>query len=108
MRLIDADALIAKYGNWYTEEGTETGYIGTIKGIVDSTTTIEPEQHWIPTSKECPPEHQEIWITSDLGDVELVYGRDDIWLDEVNYYNESEIVAWMPANVPEPYQPEEE
>ena len=24
-RLIDADALIAKYGNWYTEEGTEEG-----------------------------------------------------------------------------------
>lgn len=50
MRLIDADALIDKYGEWYTEEGTEVGYIGTIKGIVDSMPTIEPERkrgRWI-------------------------------------------------------------
>lgn len=41
---------IDKYGDWYTEEGTEEGYIGTIKGIVDSMPTIEPERktgHWI-------------------------------------------------------------
>ena len=43
MRAIDGDALIDKYGDWYTEEGTEDGYIGTIKGIVDSMPTIEPE-----------------------------------------------------------------
>jgi hypothetical protein len=40
-RLIDADALTEKYGDWYTEEGTEEGYIGTIKGIVESMPTIE-------------------------------------------------------------------
>lgn len=44
MRQIDADALIDKYGDWYTEEGTEEGYIGTIKGIVDSMPTIQPER----------------------------------------------------------------
>ena len=44
MRLIDADALMDKYGDWYTEEGTEEGYIGTMKGIVDSMPTIEPER----------------------------------------------------------------
>ena len=32
MRLIDADAFIAKCGHWYTEEGdAETGYIGELK-----------------------------------------------------------------------------
>ena len=41
MRAIDGDELIDKYGEWYTEEGTEAGYIGTIKGIVDSMPTIE-------------------------------------------------------------------
>ena len=54
MRTIDADALIDKYGDWYTEEGTEEGYIGTIKGIVDSMPTIEPERkkgEWIVTSE---------------------------------------------------------
>lgn len=41
MRLVDADTMIDKYGEWYTEEGTEEGYIGTIKGIVDGMPTIE-------------------------------------------------------------------
>lgn len=49
MRLIDADALTEKYGDWYTEEGTEEGYIGTIKGIVESMPTIEERKKgkWI-------------------------------------------------------------
>ena len=45
MKLIDADALIDKFGDWYIEEGTEEGYIGTMKGIVDSMPTIEPERN---------------------------------------------------------------
>ena len=44
MRLIDADALIARCGSWYTEEGTEEGFIGTLKNIVDMMPTIEPER----------------------------------------------------------------
>lgn len=49
MRLINADALTEKYGDWYTEEGTEEGYIGTIKGIVESMPTIEERKKgkWI-------------------------------------------------------------
>ena len=34
MRLIDADALIEKCGNWYVEEGTESGFIGTLKNLL--------------------------------------------------------------------------
>lgn len=44
MRLIDGDALIDKYGEWYVEELTEMGYIGTIKRIVNSMPTVEPER----------------------------------------------------------------
>ena len=68
----------------------------------------KPEPQWIPTSKERPPQHQEIWITSDLGTVELVYGKAGVWWIDENYYTEPEIIAWMPASVPSPYQPEEE
>lgn len=43
-RLVDADALIAKYGDWYTEEGTETGFIGTIGMLLkDVPTVVEAE-----------------------------------------------------------------
>lgn len=39
-RLIDADALIEKYGDWYVEEGTETGFIGTLESLLDGQPTI--------------------------------------------------------------------
>ena len=42
MRLIDADALIEKCGGWYVEEGTESGFIGTLKNILATMPTIQP------------------------------------------------------------------
>lgn len=33
-KLIDADAMNEKYGDWYTEEGTEEGFIGTLKYLI--------------------------------------------------------------------------
>ena len=43
-RLIDADALIDKCGDWYTEEGKEEGFIGTLKMILeDAPTVVEAE-----------------------------------------------------------------
>ena len=41
MRLINADALIEKCGEWYLEEGTETGFIGTLKSLIDEQPTID-------------------------------------------------------------------
>lgn len=47
-RYIDADALKEKCGEWYTEEGYEEGYIGTLKQLLDKQPTIEPKQgKWI-------------------------------------------------------------
>ena len=50
MRMIDADALTEKCGDWYVEEGSEEGFIGTIKQLIDAQPTIKPERktgHWI-------------------------------------------------------------
>lgn len=33
-KYINAEQFVAKYGNWYTEEGTEIGFIGPIKELV--------------------------------------------------------------------------
>ena len=41
MRLIDADKLIGKYGEWYTEEGFEEGFIGTLKQLLDEQPTVD-------------------------------------------------------------------
>lgn len=43
MRLINADALIEKCGNWYVEEGTESGFIGTLKNLLAIQPTVQPE-----------------------------------------------------------------
>ena len=43
-RLIDADALVEKHGDWYTEEGTEEGFIGTIKNLIATIQTIIPAE----------------------------------------------------------------
>lgn len=54
MGLIDADALIEKYGDWYVEEGPEEGFIGTIKHLIDAQPTIKPERpkgKWIHQGK---------------------------------------------------------
>ena len=42
MRAIDADALIEKCGSWYVEEGTESGFIGTLKNLLATEPTIQP------------------------------------------------------------------
>ena len=123
MRAIDGDALIAKYGDWYTEEGTEEGYIGTIKGIVDSMPTIEPEPHWIPCSERLPEEDVEVLISyrykEGEGDTshidmdittygQMYFGGNKVgnrkhWRAPFEYFESNyEVVAWMP--LPEPYK----
>jgi len=42
MRPIDADALIEKCGGWYVEEGTESGFIGTLKNLLATEPTVQP------------------------------------------------------------------
>lgn len=59
MRLINADELIEKYGGWYTEEGTEDGFIGTIESLVNAMPSVHPEckaGRWIPCSERMPEE----------------------------------------------------
>lgn len=43
MRPIDADALMEKCGDWYVEEGTESGFIGTLKNLLATEPTIQPQ-----------------------------------------------------------------
>ena len=43
MRLIDADALIEKCGDWYVEEGTESGFIGTLKNLLSTEPSAQPD-----------------------------------------------------------------
>lgn len=42
-RLIDANAFTAQYGDYYAEEGTESGFIGTVGCLISKQPTIEAE-----------------------------------------------------------------
>ena len=59
MRLIDADALTEKCGDWYVEEGTAEGFIGTLGQLLSG----QPEQRWIPVSEALPEEETDVLVT---------------------------------------------
>ena len=63
MELISRDALIEKYGDWYIEEGTEEGYIGSLETLLSDEPTIDPEPvaKWISVKDRLPEEHESIF-----------------------------------------------
>jgi hypothetical protein len=115
MRLIDADAFIAKCGHWYTEEGdAETGYIGELKYLIEKQPTIQPEPHWIPCSEELPETTDAVLTTYIVNgdrsrryvEESSYYGDDESWSSPWDEYRIAgtriEVVAWMP--LPEPFK----
>ena len=47
--LISRQAAIDAYGDWYVEEGTEEGFIGTVKQLLETLPSAQPvvHAHWI-------------------------------------------------------------
>lgn len=43
MDLIDRQAAIEAYGEWYVEEGTEEGFIGTVRSLLETLPSAQPE-----------------------------------------------------------------
>lgn len=88
MRLIDADALIEKCGDWYVEEGTESGFIGTLENLLATQPTIQPEPHWIPVEQDTPTVDDDYWCTFDAETGRFVdwrswyQGRWVMWTDD--------------------------
>lgn len=64
---------------------------------------------WIPISKEIPPEDTEVFVTTAEGKVRLCTLWNDEWTDccVVHYiYSFDRVVAWMPIQIPKPYEDE--
>ena len=92
MRLIDADALIEKCGDWYVEEGTESGFIGTLKNLLATQPTIQPESHWIPVTEATPTEDDEYWCT---------FGAETGWFVDWCDWYQGRWVVWTDNTVSE-------
>lgn len=105
MRLIDADALIEKCGEWYVEEGPETGFIGTVKMMVDEMLTIVAEPDWISCSEDLPKTDEVMLVTTQpkkgAPNVNRAYYMNGSWHGSGSMSN---VTAWMP--MPEPYRGE--
>lgn len=124
MRAIDADALIEKCGDWYVEEGTESGFIGTLKNLLATEPTIQPEPPWILCSERMPEEYEwlgtkkfgttisdEVYVTFENEKGERFcehttfqngeLGRYDQFFMET-WFKGSKPIAWMP--LPEPFE----
>lgn len=102
MRPIDADALIEKCGSWYVEEGTESGFIGTLKNLLAKEPTIQPEPQWIPCSEGIPKKtgyyictcHDGVCYRTSV----LKWSTGWVLTGARSYWK---VIAWMP--LPEPY-----
>lgn len=100
MRLFDADDMIAKFGDWYTEEGSEEGFIGTIKDLVDQMPTIITiDWRWIPCEERQPDESDWYLVTLDNGKRAFRW-----YLTQEHEWERitGNVIAWLPN--PEPYK----
>ena len=126
-RLIDADALTDKYGDWYVEEGTEEGFIGDLKQLIDLQPTIEAVPQWIPCSERLPGEREwigtkkfgttisdEVYVTFEGPTGERFCKHLSFQNGKLSPHTQREIdvwykgsipIAWMP--LPKPYEVEE-
>lgn len=105
MRLIDADALIAK---WEEEAKhiTEFAHPGMVYGIINDVKrqpTIEAPR-WIPVTQQLPEIGEKVLVSTKYTVFtqvfKRIYGTPDRWGWEHNTIKN--VTAWMP--MPEPYQ----
>jgi len=67
--------------------------------------------NWIPCTREYPTPWELVWTTDKHGNVEVcqLSHKDSDWYDadEKWVYSNDNIIAWMPYEIPDPYQPKE-
>lgn len=102
--LISRQNAIDKYGDWYVEEGTEDGFIGTVKQLLEGLPPAEP--HWIPVTQELPEDDTVVLVCGKNGGIyTAIHNNSKTWvkgwwkMNSKNHYCNP--TAWM--LLPEPY-----
>ena len=106
-KYIDAERFVEFFGDWYTEEGTEIGYVGPIKDLVFRMPAADIEPRWIPVTERLPEEEGLYLVTcfNERPRLEVAW----FYIDEegfgyfsCDWSDFDSVTAWMPA--PEPYK----
>ena len=119
MNLIDRDSLIRKLRS-YNGEGFKIQYV--VKNIIKILEAEPTVNHWIPCKERLPKENEEVLVTLNDGDMEVVefnykyksfsngvrhgngetcwIAHNDVWYEN-NLY-EQDVIAWQP--LPKPYE----
>ena len=111
--LIDRQAAIDQYGDWYVEEGTAEGFISDMRHFLEMLPSAEPQ--WIPVSERLPKETGIYLVTLKTDGV--AYFEDEFphgFVYASAYeavtmhwgYCDKNVIAWMP--LPEPYEGDKE
>lgn len=101
-KYIEAGKFVECFGNWYTEEGTENGFVGTIKDLVKQMPAADVEPRWIPVTERLPREYTRVigymaWKA--MTAIEYQNGR---WysIDHLEPLPDEAVSHWMPLPKP--------
>lgn len=96
MRLIDADALIAK------NENSTNSYDEYVRRVVGEMPTIVPATNWTPCSEGLPDETDKYWVTI-IRDGEPEVDKRAYYAREKYWGQGAKPIAWMPQFRPQPW-----
>lgn len=85
-------------------------YFATAERVLAELPSAQPEQRWIPVSERLPEPRVDVWVNSDIGQIQGYYEEHvGVWYASFGQgrdYLELIVNAWMP--LPEPYKEEQE
>ena len=108
----NADKFKSLFGIYDTElwAMSEKDFLEWLNSEVSNSS--ESPNSWIPCDKWYPEPWELVWTTDKHENVEVcqLSHKDSDWYDadEKWFYSHDSIIAWMPYEVPDPYQPKED
>lgn len=101
--------LLKKYGKWCTEGGSESGFIGTLKSLIDQQPSIDTYGTWIPCTERLPENSELVLVSTNFSIIAIGVWSDyhNRWICYAGFLLNGETpIAWMP--LPESYEGTEE
>ena len=94
---MEADNLITKYSDWYTEEIPEEVFLEVIKNLVEHIPTIILEQLWVLCKEKLPNKSDWYLVTLDDGRYAVRWYSSSHGLECVK--EDNDVIAWLQKNL---------